>query len=62
MVATPQGLSPLCVDRAVPMRGKPEDGHASDKTRNTTLLSAIAPLLAQVMLQICTFPACVPCC
>jgi hypothetical protein len=28
------------------MWGKPADGHASDKTRNTTLLSAIAPRLA----------------
>ena len=26
-------LSTLCVDRAVPMWGKPEDGHASDTTR-----------------------------
>jgi len=39
-------LSMLCVDRAVPLWGKPEDGHASDKTRNTTLLSAIAQILA----------------
>jgi transposase len=30
-------LSLLGVDRAVPMWGKPEDGHASDKTLNTTL-------------------------
>jgi hypothetical protein len=28
------------------MWGKPEDGHASDKTLNTTLLSEIAQLLA----------------
>src|ERR671933_2024876 len=39
-------LSTLCVDRAVPIWGKPEDGHASDKTLNTTLLSEIARLLA----------------
>ena len=39
-------LSTLCVDRAVPMWGKPEDGHASDKTLNTALLSEIAQLLA----------------
>src|SRR5499433_841716 len=40
-------LSTLCVDRAVPIWGKPEDGHASDKTLNRTLLSEIAQLLAQ---------------
>jgi transposase len=40
-------LSTLCVDRAVPMWGKPEDGNASDKTLNTTLLSEIAQLLAR---------------
>jgi transposase len=40
-------LSTLCVDRAVPIWGKPEDGHASDKTLNTTLLSEIAQLLAR---------------
>jgi hypothetical protein len=28
--------STLCVDRAVPMWGKPEDGHASDKPLKTT--------------------------
>ena len=39
-------LSTLCVDRAVPIWGKAEDGHASDKTLNTTLLSEIAQLLA----------------
>jgi transposase len=39
-------LSTLCVDRAVPIWGKPEDGNASDKTLNTTLLSEIAQLLA----------------
>src|SRR5215510_9380994 len=39
-------LSILCVDRAVPIWGKPEDGNASDKTLNTTLLSEIAQLLA----------------
>jgi transposase len=40
-------LSTLCVDRAVPIWGKPEDGNASDKTLNATLLSEIAQLLAQ---------------
>jgi transposase len=39
-------LSTLCVDRAVPIWGKPEDGNASDKTLNTALLSEIAQLLA----------------
>jgi transposase len=39
-------FSLLCVDRAVPIWGKPEDGNASDKTRNTTLLSEIAHLVA----------------
>jgi transposase len=39
-------LSTLCVDRAVPIWGKPEDGNASDKTLNTALLSEIARLLA----------------
>jgi transposase len=40
-------LSTLCVDRAVPLWGKPEDGNASDKTVNNTLLSDIAAFLAQ---------------
>jgi transposase len=40
-------LSTLCVDRAVPLWGKPEDGNASDKTVNNTLLSNIATFLAQ---------------
>jgi transposase len=40
-------LSTLCVDRAVPIWGKPEDGNASDKTLNTTLLAEIAQLLAR---------------
>src|SRR5215472_13756108 len=44
-------LSTLCVDRAVPIWGKPEDGHASDKTLNATLLSEIAQLLAQYGVQ-----------
>jgi transposase len=35
----------LCVDRAVPLWGKPEDGNASDKTVNHTLLSDIATFL-----------------
>jgi transposase len=38
-------LSTLCVDRAVPIWGKPEDGNVSDKTVNTTILSEIARLL-----------------
>jgi transposase len=45
------GLSTLCVDRAVPIWGQPEDGNASDKTLNTTLLSEIAHLLAQYGVQ-----------
>lgn len=40
-------LSMLCVDRALPLWGKLEDGNASDKTLNTTLLSEIAQLLAR---------------
>jgi transposase len=37
----------LCVDRAVPLWGKPHDGNASDKTVNNTLLSDIATFLAK---------------
>jgi transposase len=44
-------LSTLCVDRAVPIWGKPEDGNASDKTLNTTLLSEIAQLRAHYGVQ-----------
>src|ERR671934_369127 len=44
-------LSTLCVDRAVPIWGKPEDGNASDKTLKTTLLSEIAQLLAHYGVQ-----------
>jgi transposase len=44
-------LSTLCVDRAVPIWGKCDDGNASDKTLNTTLLSEIAHLLAQYGVQ-----------
>jgi transposase len=44
-------LSTLCVERAVPIWGKPEDGNASDKTLNTALLSEIAHLLAQYGVQ-----------
>jgi Domain of unknown function (DUF4277) len=40
-------LSTLCVDRAAPIWGKPEDGKASDKTLNTTLWSEVAQLLAR---------------
>jgi transposase len=39
-------FSTLCVDRAVPLWGKPEDGNASDKTVHNTLLSTIATFLA----------------
>ena len=39
-------LSMLCVERAVPIWGKPEDGNASDKTLNATLLSEITQRLA----------------
>jgi transposase len=44
-------LSTLCVDRAVPIWGKPEDGNASDKTLKTTLLSESAQLLAHYGVQ-----------
>jgi transposase len=44
-------LSTLCVDRAVPMWGKPEDSNASDTTLNTTRLSEIAQLLARYGVQ-----------
>jgi transposase len=37
----------LGVDRAVPLWGKPEDGNASDKTVNHTLLSNSATFLAK---------------
>lgn len=37
----------LCVDRAVPIWGKPEDGNASDKTVNHPLRSDIATFLAK---------------
>jgi transposase len=40
-------LATLCVDRAVPLWGKPYDGNASDKTVNNTLLSNLATFLAQ---------------
>jgi transposase len=40
-------FSTLCVDRDVPLWGKPEDGNASDKTVNNTLLSTIATFLGQ---------------
>jgi transposase len=40
-------FSTLCVDRAVPLWGKPEDGNASDTTVNNTLLSTIATFLGQ---------------
>src|SRR5262245_49020892 len=44
-------LSTLCVERAVPIWGKPEDGNASDKTLNRTLLSEISQLLAHYGVQ-----------
>jgi transposase len=44
-------LSTLCVERAVPIWGKPEDGNASDKTLNATLLSEITQLLARYGVQ-----------
>ena len=37
----------LCVDRAVPIWGTPEDGHASDKTVKNTLLSNMATFLGK---------------
>jgi len=40
-------LSTLCVDRAVPLWGKCEDGNASDKRVNNTMLSTIATFMAQ---------------
>src|SRR5215831_15835592 len=40
-------FSTLCVDRAVPLWGKPEDGNASDKTVHNTVLSDIATFLAK---------------
>jgi len=40
-------FSTLCVDRAVPLWGTPEDGNASDKTINNALLSNIATFLGQ---------------
>jgi len=40
-------FSTLCVDRAVPLWGKPEDGNASDTTVNHTVWSDIATFLAQ---------------
>jgi transposase len=40
-------LSTLCVDRAVPIWGKPEDGNASDKALNTTVLSEISHLMGR---------------
>ncbi len=40
-------LSTLCVDRAVPIWGKPEDGNASDKALNTAVLSEISHLMGR---------------
>jgi transposase len=38
-------LSTLCVDRTVPVWDKPEDGNASDKNINTTILSEISQIM-----------------
>ena len=40
------GCSTLCVERAVPLWGAPEDGNASENTGNTPRLSPIATFLA----------------
>ena len=40
-------FSTLCVDRAVPLWGQPEDGSASEKTVHNTLLSDMATFLAK---------------
>ena len=40
-------FSTLCVDRAVPLWGKPHAGHASDTTVHNPLLSDLATFLAQ---------------
>jgi transposase len=37
----------VCVDRAVPLWGKPHDGNASDQTVHNTLLSDLAAFLAK---------------
>lgn len=39
-------LATLCVDRAVPLWGQPEDGNVSDKTVPPTIFAEITPLLA----------------
>ncbi len=44
-------LSTLCVDRAVPMWGKPEDGDTSDKTLKRTRVTEIAQMLARYGVQ-----------
>lgn len=40
-------LSTLCVEGAVPIWGRPEDGNASDKTINTTVLTEISQIMAR---------------
>jgi transposase len=40
-------VATLCVDRAVPLGGPPEDGNAADKTLKTTIWAEVASLLAQ---------------
>jgi transposase len=47
----PFTLSTLCVDRAVPIWGKLDDGNASDKTLNTMVLSEMAHILARYGVQ-----------
>jgi len=42
-----QIVATLGVDRAVPLWGQPEDGHAADKTVNNVFLSDMATSLAQ---------------
>ena len=44
-------LSTLGVERAVPIWGKPAEGHASDKPLHRPLWSEIAPLLAPYGVQ-----------
>jgi transposase len=44
-------LSTWCVERAVPIWGKPEDGNASEKTLNATLWSEITQRLARYGVQ-----------
>jgi len=45
-VLKPCVFSTLGVERAVPLWGNPEEGHASEKTLNTPLWSTMATCLA----------------